>query len=171
MTDELSSILPSTVILGSFAVIALYLTFTRGWGEVDGVRTRRAVQIAVVAIIAQAAHFTEELLTGLHERFPALFGLGPMSLGFFVSFNIAWLVVWSLCAWSLAARHRAALFPLWFLSIGCIANGIAHPSLSAFVGGYFPGLVTSPVVGTLGVLLLRRLLLVTHAADSSPGAA
>lgn len=110
----------------------------------------------------------EELVTGFHERFPALFGLPPMPLGFFVPFNLAWIIIWSLCVWGLAARRRAALFPLWFLGIGCIANGVAHPSFSALTGGYFPGLVTSPVVGVLGVLLLRRLLVVTRAVGSSP---
>lgn len=31
------------------------------------------------------------------------------------------------------------------------------PGLSLIGGGYFPGLVTSPLVGVLGVLLARRL--------------
>ncbi len=171
MNDELRSLLPSTAILGFTGVIALFLTLTRGWADESRLHIRGAVQIAVVAVLSQAAHFAEELLTGFHERFPALFSLAPMSLQFFVLFNLAWLAIWSLCAWGLAARRRAALFPLWFLGIGCIANGVAHPSFSVFAGGYFPGLVTSPVVGVMGVLLLRRLLLVTHAVDSSPGAA
>jgi len=171
MNIELRSILPSVVFLGVAAAIALFLTFNRGWAERDRTRTRRAVQIALVAILSQAVHFSEELSTGFYERFPALFGLPPMSLRFFVSFNLAWLVIWSLCAWGLATRRRAALFPLWFLGIASIANGIAHPSFSVLAGGYFPGLVTSPVVGILGVLLLQRLLLLTRPADSPAGAA
>lgn len=171
MNDELRSLLPGTAILGIAGVIALLLTLTRGWADESRKHIRGAVQIAVVAVLFQAAHFAEELLTGFHERLPALFGLPPMSLRFFVSFNLAWLVIWSLCAWGVAARCRAALFPLWFLGIACIANGVAHPSLSVLAGGYFPGLVTSPVVGVVGGVLLRRLLLVTHAVNSSPGAA
>jgi hypothetical protein len=54
-------------------------------------------------------------------------------------------------------RRRAALFPLWFLAIGGVANGLAHPSFSLRTGGYFPGLVTSPLVGFASLLLLRRL--------------
>jgi hypothetical protein len=49
--------------------------------------------------------------------------------------------------------------------------GVAHPSFSVLAGGYFPGLVTSPVVGVLGGLLLRRLLSVTDAVNHSPGSA
>jgi len=47
---------------------------------------------------------------------------------------------------------------------------VAHPALSVFTQGYFPGLVTSPLVGVLGVLLLRRLHAVTRAVDQTPGA-
>jgi hypothetical protein len=115
MNDELRSLLPSTAILGVAVVIAVLLTVTRGWADDRGTHIRAAVQIAVITVLLQAAHFGEELFTGFHERFPALFGLAPMSLPFFVSFNLAWLVIWSLCVWGLASRSRAALFPLWFL--------------------------------------------------------
>ena len=169
MNDELRSILPSAALLGVLAVIALYLTLTRGWADENRMHIRAAVRIAVGAVLFQGAHFVEELLTGLHERLPAIFGLAPMSLRFFVSFNLTWLAIWTLCAWGLAARRRAALFPLWFLGIACIANGVAHPLLSVLVSGYFPGLVSAPVVAVLGVLLVRRLLLVTSTIDSSLG--
>lgn len=171
VTSGLSSILPSALVLGIAGITALFLTVSRGWAAESRMHIPGAVRIAVVAVFFQAAHFTEELLTGLSERLPALFGLAPMSLWFFASFNVAWLVIWSLSSWGLAAKRRAALFPLWFLGIGCTVNGVAHPALAVFAGGYFPGLVTSPVVGVLGVLLLRRLLVVTHAVDASPSAA
>jgi len=171
MNDELRSILPSTAVLGAAGLIALFLTLTRGWSDESRTHSRGVVHIALVAILFQAAHFAEELVTGFHQRFPALLGLAPMPLRLFVLFNLAWLAIWSLSAWGLAARSRVALFPLWFLGIACIANGVAHPSFSVLVGGYFPGLVTSPAVGVLGVLLLRRLLLVTHGVSPAPGAA
>ena len=171
MTYELTPILPSAAILGTIAVIAMLLTSSRDWAADGRVRIRRAVWTTAVAVLSQAAHFSEELITGFHQRLPALFGLGPMSLRFFVSFNVAWLMIWSLCVWGVAARHRAALFPLWFLSVACIANGVGHPSFSVLVGGYFPGLVTSPVVGVVGVLLVRQMLSVTEPVVSSPEAA
>lgn len=170
MNDGLGSILPSAAVLGAAGLIALFLTLTRGWANQSKTHVRGAVQIALVAVLIQAAHFAEELLTGLHERLPALFGLAPMPLRFFVAFNLAWLVIWGVSAWGLARRCRAALFPLWFLGIACVANFLAHPSLSVLAGGYFPGLATSPVVGVLGVLLLRRLLLLTHGVSFSGAA-
>jgi hypothetical protein len=171
MNDDLRSILPSVAVLGAAGLIALFLTLTRGWADESKTRSRGAVHIALVAILFQAAHFAEELLTGFQERFPALFGLAPMPLRVFVLFNLAWLAIWSLSAWGLAARYRPALFPLWFLGIACIANGVAHPFFSLLGASYFPGLVTSPAVGILGVLLLQRLLFITHNGSPVPGAA
>lgn len=162
MNDEFRSLLPSAVVLGAAGVISLYLTLTRGWADESRKHIRGAVQIALVAILFQAGHFVEELSAGLHERLPALFGLPPMPLQFFVSFNVVWLMIWAISAWGLGAHLRPALFPLWFLGIGCAVNGVAHPALSILAGGYFPGLLTSPVVGVLGVLLLRRLRDVTR---------
>jgi len=171
MTNGLISILPSAVILGFAGMIALILGISRGWASESMIKIPGAVRVAMIAILCQTAHFTEELITGFHERFPALFGLAPMSLRFFVVFNIGCLVIWALSSWGLASRHRAALFPLWFLGIGCAMNGVAHPLLSVLAGGYFPGLVSSPVVGVLGIFLLGRLHAITRSVDSSPRAA
>ena len=161
MDDELTSILPSAVALGAAALVALLLTFSRGWAEGSRAQTRGAVRLALVAVLLEAAHFAEELSTGFHERFPALFDRSPMPLPVFVLFNLAWLAIWILSVWGLAARNRGALFPLWFLALASIANGLAHPAFSALEGRYFPGLVTAPAVGIVGVLLLRRLLSLT----------
>jgi hypothetical protein len=84
-----------------------------------------------------------------------------LSLRVFVSFNLAWLGIWALSAWGLARRHQVALFPLWFLGIASVANGLAHPLLALNAGGYFPGLATSPLVAAVGALLLVRLSRVT----------
>jgi len=48
--------------------------------------------------------------------------------------------------------------------MAALANGVAHPLLSVRVAGYFPGLITSPVLGIVGVLLLRRLTSITRKA-------
>ncbi len=170
MTGGFGSFLPSIVVLGIAGMIAFSLTVNRSWAGENLRLIPGAVRLAVVAVFSQAAHFTEELLTGFHEQLPALFGLEPMSLGGFVGFNVAWLAIWSLSIWGLTALRRAALFPLWFLGIGCAMNGVAHPALSVFTQGYFPGLATSPVVGVLGFLLLRRLNSVTRVVDHPPDA-
>jgi len=155
---------PSLAILGVAMVVALGLTIRRDWRS--GADLRSAAWLVAVTLVAQALHFGEELATGFELRFPALFGLGPMSNGFFVSFNVGWLAIWMLAGWGLARRFRPALFPLWFLAIGSAMNGIAHPLLALRAGGYFPGLVTSPLVGVAGFLLLRRLATITRPPES-----
>lgn len=157
MNDELRSILLGTAGLWIAVVAALFLTLARGGVGASGERLRAAVRLAIVAVLVQAAHFAEELATGFHRRFPDLLGLAPWPVGFFVSFNLFWLVIWGLSIRGLAPRRRAALFLLWFLGVASVANGLAHPLLSLGTGGYFPGLVSSPIVGVAGVLLLRHL--------------
>ncbi|MCP3963636.1 MAG: HXXEE domain-containing protein [bacterium] len=122
---------------------------------------RPAVWAAAIATAAQAGHFTEELATGFHQRLPAAFDLPPMSLGLFVAFNLAWLAIWALSAWGLARRSTLALFPLWFLGVASVANGLLHPLLALREGAYFPGLATSPLMAAVGALLLARLARVT----------
>jgi hypothetical protein len=90
--------------------------------------------------------------------------LPPWSTAFFVSFNLAWLALWVLSVFGLRAGYRPAFFPLWFLALAMIANGVAHPLLSMVAGGYFPGLISSPAVGVVGALLLSRLRRVTAPA-------
>jgi hypothetical protein len=161
MSEELRSILMGTAGLSVAGVIALFLTLARGGVEASEAELRAAVRLSAVAVLFQAAHFAEELVTGFHLRFPVLLGLSPWSLGFFVTFNLFWLAVWGLSLWGLKARWQAALFPLWFLGLGCVANGLAHPAFSLRTGGYFPGLFTSPLVGVVGIFLLRRLSVIT----------
>ncbi len=153
--------LPSVAVLTIMAVVALWLTISRGGVTAGPPAVRSAVWTAAIATAAQAGHFVEELTTGLHERLPAAFGLPPMSLRLFISFNVAWLVIWALSTWGLARRHHVALFPLWFLGIAAVANGLLHPLLALNAGGYFPGLATSPVMAVVGALLLVRLSRVT----------
>jgi hypothetical protein len=90
-----------------------------------------------------------------------LLGLSAWSESFFVVFNLTWLCIWILSAIGLQRGYWFALFPVWFFAIGSILNGIAHPLLAILVRGYFPGLITSPLVGVLGLLLWLRLQALT----------
>jgi hypothetical protein len=161
MTEQLRSVLLGTAVLSIAVIIALILTFVRHAIDANAIRLQATVRLAGVAIVLQAAHFTEEFATDFGQRFPELLGLMPWSRLFFVSFNVFWLTMFALSLWGLRARRRVALFPLWFLGLASVGNGLAHPLFAVQVRGYFPGLVTAPFVGIIGILLLRRLLLVT----------
>ncbi len=169
MASAASSVLLGTSGLTLAAVAALTLAYSRP--PVAGEHVAKVRRIATIAIVAQAGHFGEEYLQQFYVRFPVQLGLAPWSEAFFVSFNIVWLAAWVLAIASLINFPRPAAFPLWFLAIASVANGVVHPLLSLAVGGYFPGLWSSPVVGILGVVLVSALASATRARSNHHGVA
>ncbi|MEZ5292818.1 MAG: HXXEE domain-containing protein [Vicinamibacterales bacterium] len=167
MTDEIRSVLLGTLGLDAALLAAGWLAVARRprWAPAEA---WRAVGVgAALALACQALHFGEELATGFHRRLPELLGLTSWSPALFVGFNLAWIGVWAASARAVTSGRRGPLllFPLWFLGLASAVNGLAHPALSLRVGGYFPGLATSPLVGVAGVALLWRL---ARATGDSP---
>ena len=151
------SVIPSVIVLGLVAIVAVRLARKR-LSPVNAITERAAASKALwIAIAIQAAHFAEEWSTGFHVRFPAPMNLEPMPLSFFVAFNIAWLAIWVVSASSLRGGGKTAFFAAWFLAIAAMLNGVAHPMMALASGGYFPGLITSPFIGFAGVFLWKRL--------------
>jgi len=169
MPDAASSILLGTSGLTLAAIAAVTLAYSRC--PVAGERVAQVRRMACVAIVVQAAHFGEEYLQQFNVRFPTLLGLAPWSEGFFVTFNLAWLVIWVLAVVSLTKFPRLSIFPLWFLAIASVVNGVVHPVLSLTQGDYFPGLWSSLLVGGLGVVLVSTLVSATRAMGNHNGVA
>ena len=144
------------------AFAALLLTILRRPRNADPAALDQTARIFLIGLAAQCLHFMEEFVTHFADRFPALLGLPAWSETFFVVFNLTWLCGWILSAIGLQKGRRFALFPVWFFAIASIANGIAHPALALVARGYFPGLITSPLVGVLGVLLWLKLRALTQ---------
>lgn len=153
----MSSLVPSLVVLGIAAFVALQLAMRRSSPMEFSSERTAASQALALATAIQCAHFAEEWATGFHVRFPALFGLEPMPLAFFVGFNLAWIIAWIASVPLLRSARTPAFFAAWFLAIAGALNGVAHPLLTVASGGYFPGLVTSPAIGLAGILLWRHL--------------
>lgn len=102
-------------------------------------------------ILAQGAHSIEEYVTKLYEVFaPARFVSSLVSnhlaLGFLI-LNTA-LVTFGLWCWAVPVRSgwQAARGLVWFWTILELGNGIAHSALALSRGGYFPGVVTAPLL-------------------------
>lgn len=157
MSEGLRSFLPSISLLGVAFAAALVLTLMRSALREEGSDLLRLVRLALAVIALQCVHFVEEFLTGFEVRLPELLGLAPWPTWIFVPFNVLWIAVWVASAAALAPGARLALLPLWFLAIAMVGNGVAHPLLALRAGGYFPGLISSPVVGVAGTLLCVRL--------------
>jgi len=157
MSDRIESILIGTAGLSFAAFVSLYLAIARSGAASEPEARDRFVRLLLVAITVESVHFVEELTTGFHHRFPEFLGLADWPTAFFVVFNLVWIALWILSAFGVRAGVEAAYFPIWFLVIGMMLNGIVHPLLALASGGYFPGLVTSPVTGVLGFVLCPKL--------------
>ena len=116
-------------------------------------------------ILAQGAHSIEEYFAKLYEVFaPARFVSSLVShdlaLGFLVV-NAA-LVTFGIWCWAVPVRSswHAARGLVWFWTILEVGNGIGHSALALSRGGYFPGIVTAPLLllfaGWLTVLQARQ---------------
>lgn len=139
-----------TLVLCVSIILVLLRPGTRRW------QTPKLHPILALSLLGHTVHVAEEIGKGFHVRFPELMGLPPWPLPLFVSFNLALLAVW---VWGLTLRLHQRFYAImyWFLALASILNGVAHPTFSILVGGYFPGLYSSPVVAILGTLLLMRL--------------
>jgi hypothetical protein len=159
-----------TFALGLAAIVAVGFTLARDPARSTRVQRQGLVRLLLIAVAVQAAHFIEEYLTGFEQRFPERLGLDPWPPAFFVTFNLAWLAIWLLAAVGVRANLRIAYFPLWFLAIAAVLNGVAHPALALSAGAYFPGLLTAPILAVIGLLLGVRAWTITlpQAADDAP---
>lgn len=151
------SLVPSIAVLGPVAFVAIQLSRLRlspAKFATERVTASRALGLATAV---QSVHFAEEWATDFHVRFPALFGLEPMPLVFFVVFNLTWIAIWIASIPLLRSARKLGFFAAWFLAIAGMLNGLAHPLMALASGGYFPGLVSSPFIGLVSIYLWRRL--------------
>ena len=153
--------MPSEVIGPAFLAILLAVAFflaARGRSRCKEMRI--AIPAACVTLALQALHVAEEFATGFHHRLPALLGLDPWSSVFFLSFNCAWLALWSLAIGAIATGRLlfAARVALLFLALAACGNALWHPALSLATAAYFPGTATALALGPAGFILARLLL-------------
>ena len=160
------NLFPSIAILGLVAVVALRLALSRPSRAEFSLERVIASRALGLATAVQSVHFVEEWATGFHVRFPALLGLEPMPLSFFVVFNLTWITIWVASIPLLRSGRKPGFFAAWFLAIAGMLNGVAHPLMSAASGGYFPGLASSPFIGLVGIHLWRRLKRATLSEES-----
>jgi len=109
-------------------------------------------------ILAQAAHSVEEYVTKLYEVFaPARFVSSlinnDLALGFLIGNAV--LVAFGLWCWAVPVRSdwRAARGLTWFWTILELGNGLSHSFFALSRGGYFPGVITAPLLLLFAVWL------------------
>ena len=124
-------------------------------------------------ILAQAAHSIEEYVFRLYDVFaPARFVSSlfsdDLAKGFAI-FNIELVLfgVWCYVVWIRPDRPSAPVWAwLWILLE--LGNGIGHPAIALARGGYFPGVITAPVLLALSIYL--ALQMTRDLAAPKPGA-
>ena len=133
----------------------------------------RSVNAFLALGLVQAAHSIEEYAAGLYEVFaPARLVSGLVSDDLATGFLVlnAAFVCFGLWCWAVPVRSGWASARLWmWLWIAIeIGNGVTHSGIALLRGGYFPGVITAPV---LLVLALRLAFLLTRRPVSreSPG--
>ena len=116
-------------------------------------------------VLAQASHSVEEYVTKLYEvfapaRFVSSLVSSDLALGF-VIVNVT-LVAFGLWCWAVPVRSGwlAARGLAWFWIILELGNGFGHSLVALRRGGYFPGLITAPLLlffaSWLAVLQIRH---------------
>jgi NO-binding membrane sensor protein with MHYT domain len=151
------SLIPSIAVLGLAAFAALQLALRHPSPTEFKMERATASRALALATAIQSGHFAEEWAADFHARFPALFGLEPMPLSFFVVFNLTWIAIWIASVPLLRSARKPAFFAAWFLAIAGMLNGVAHPLMAVASGGYFPGLISSPFIGLASIYLWQRL--------------
>jgi hypothetical protein len=124
--------------------------------------SREQAAAFLLLIVAQAAHSIEEYIAKLYDVFaPARFVSGLLSndLAFGFLVGNALLVGMGVLCWVFPVREgwRSARGVIWFWSILEFANGVNHCVLAVSSGGYFPGVLTAPLLILLAVWNVRRL--------------
>jgi hypothetical protein len=124
----------------------------------------RSHLVFLFLILTQGAHSIEEYVTKLYEvfapaRFVSSLVSNDLALGFLVV-NVA-LVTFGLWCWAVPVRSgwHTARGLVWFWTILELGNGIGHSILALSRGGYFPGVLTAPLL-----LLLAAWMAVLQAA-------
>lgn len=126
--------------------------------------SRRSQLVFLLLVGLQAAHSIEEYATRLYEVLaPARFLSGLVSDDLPVGFAIvnAAIVAFGLACYLVpirSGRPRARAWA-WPWVVVELANGVLHVTLALVAGGYFPGVITAPLLfataAWLAVLLKR----------------
>lgn len=124
---------------------------------------RRSRVAFALLLAAQAAHSVEEYVARLYDVFPpARFVSGVFSNDLPTGFIIAnaLLISAGLWCWAIpvARRWPSATALCWFWAALEIVNGSVHSILAIARTGYFPGVLTAPLLLASGAWLSMSLV-------------
>lgn len=113
-------------------------------------------------ILAQALHSAEEIRFRLYEVFAPARSVASLisddpARGFFLGNCL--LVSFGLWCYFARVRvgHPSATSWMWFWVVLETLNGVGHPAIALARGGYFPGVVTAPLLFGFAMYLGTKL--------------
>jgi hypothetical protein len=123
---------------------------------------RQARSVFLLLILAQAAHSVEEYAAALYDVFPpARFLSSLISDDLAFGFLVANALIVGFGLWCVAfpvrSGWRSARGFARFWSLLEIGNGIGHSMMALATGGYFPGVLTAPLLLGFGAWLAALL--------------
>ncbi len=123
---------------------------------------QRSQTAFLLLVLAQAAHSIEEYATGLYGVFaPARLASSLVSDDLPTGFLILNAALVGLGLWCYAAPVRrswpSARAWAWLWVAIELGNGVGHPAIAWSRGGYFPGVITAPLLLALAVWLAALL--------------
>ncbi len=113
-------------------------------------------------ILTQTVHSLEEYLFRLYDVFPPAQAVSrlisnDLSTGF-LAFNIL-LILFGFWCYLTRVRidHKSGRAWIWFWIFIEAGNGIGHPLIALLRGGYFPGVITAPLLLAISIYLGLRI--------------
>ena len=126
----------------------------------------RTLPLYLFALSIQMLHFAEEYLTEFVVALPAIFNQDPYPVDYWLVFNMAAYSFFILGAVVLfRGIKELSIIPLFFVLYGVFFNVLAHLSLAAYSGGYFPGLYTASIYLLLIPYLIKAFFMTPNAAE------
>lgn len=118
--------------------------------------------VFLLLVLSQALHSIEEYVTRLWEVLvPARVVSGLLAYDPAPGFAIVNLSIVAFGLWCYLGPVRngwkSARGFMWFWALLELANSIGHTIFAVGAGGYFPGLMTVPMLFVFSVILLLRL--------------
>ena len=125
--------------------------------------SKKETWIFIVMVLVQGLHSIEEFIGKLWDSFPPARVLcslvsDDLVTGFLI-INIG-LFIFGLWCWVFPVRKNYfyAQFLIWFWIVIELVNGIGHPIWTLMQRAYTPGILTSPIILIIAIVLSRKQL-------------
>lgn len=157
MAGSVQSFLVGCAGLAALLAAAIVLWIARPIRRASKSRLESLSNVMAWGIIFYVVHQIECFLGTFHVTLPQLFGWIAWPGSLYLAVQAGCVLIWLPSTAGIRHLNRAAFLPAWFFALVAMGLGFLVPVLALTVEGYFPGLMSSSLVGVMGALTLRQL--------------